>query len=434
MKRVPDGVAANNRFTLNSCTAVELLREALPDVKNWMVWLMAPDPAESALRAFVGEGMKFEGKIGEWTWRRLESGMPNLHFWAGDVKRLTHGVCWVGLLEISGPNGERFHLFSYPNLDNTVGKEYLVSSSDLQLLRRFATDIMQALQVEPDERYFHIDVMGGPDITLDSREDEQIYLEHGLLDDVQQQVRVFLQGGELYRRLKAPHRRGFLFTGSPGNGKTMLIRHILRLAHREFKPVIKYLTIRSDMDADHVGMFFNNLSDKRPNILILEDLDSLTTETRITKAQLLAQLDGLDNKAGVLILATTNHPDRIDSALVHRPSRFDRVWRLALPCLGLRSQYLREAFPSLDRAVFRQIATQSEGWSFAYLKELRISASIAAAHEGAVEVTDSHVKKAFQLLSAQFKSGAKFHVEDRLAPASVGFIDPDTKDLDAVCF
>jgi ATP-dependent Zn protease len=58
-----------------------------------------------------------------------------------------------------------------------------------------------------------------------------------------------------------------------------------------------------------------------PCLLVMEDLDSMIDEN--TRAFLLNELDGFETNAGVVVLATTNHPDRLDPALMNRPSRFD---------------------------------------------------------------------------------------------------------------
>ena len=60
----------------------------------------------------------------------------------------------------------------------------------------------------------------------------------------------------------------------------------------------------------------------RPCVLVLEDLDSLVNDEN--RSFFLNQIDGFEQNHGLMILATTNHPDRIDSAIIDRPSRFDR--------------------------------------------------------------------------------------------------------------
>ncbi len=112
-------------------------------------------------------------------------------------------------------------------------------------------------------------------------------------------------------------------------------------------------------------------------MLVLEDLDSLVNDEN--RSFFLNQLDGFEQNHGLIVLATTNHPDRIDRAIVDRPSRFDRKYHFGLPSLDERRNYLvnwqtrlaNESGWRLDQVL--EIAKATEGFSFAYLKELVIS-------------------------------------------------------------
>jgi len=120
----------------------------------------------------------------------------------------------------------------------------------------------------------------------------------------------------------------------------------------------------------------------------LEDLDSLTRESRITRSALLQELDGLTSKEGMLIIGTTTNPDEIDPALTHRPSRFDRVWHFPIPSTQLRLEYLTGELNGLSPDVVQEITRLTAGWSFAYLKELRTTASILAMEDQCTEGTE----------------------------------------------
>jgi ATP-dependent 26S proteasome regulatory subunit len=153
---------------------------------------------------------------------------------------------------------------------------------------------------------------------------------------------------------------------------------------------------------------------------VLDDLDSLTKECQLTRAGLLSQLDGIRSPEGMLVIGTTNNPGDIDPALVHRPSRFDRVWHFNLPDAGMRSEYLRHTMDGLGPELRDELVRRTQGWSFAYLNELRISTAMFAIREGRPAGDESCVRDALDLLSSQFKSGRKGHVEPILGQ-SVGF-------------
>ena len=124
---------------------------------------------------------------------------------------------------------------------------------------------------------------------------------------------------------------------------------------------------------------------------------------------MLSQLDGLAAKEGLLIIGTTNNPEVVDPALIHRPSRFDRVWLFNVPNQELRQEYLKRTLKQVDIGIIEEIARKTHGWSFAYLNELRISASIMAIQKKKTSPSDKDIWETFELLAAQFTSGQKMH-------------------------
>jgi ATP-dependent 26S proteasome regulatory subunit len=105
----------------------------------------------------------------------------------------------------------------------------------------------------------------------------------------------------------------------------------------------------------------------------------------------------------------------MEEALVHRPSRFDRVFTLPLPEAGLRQQYLQWALPELAADALHRIVRQTDGWSMAYLNELRTTAGILAVDRDGTAPAEADVMQAFEQLSAQFQAGRKNH---QLNPAA----------------
>jgi SpoVK/Ycf46/Vps4 family AAA+-type ATPase len=254
---------------------------------------------------------------------------------------------------------------------------------------------------------------------LDAAPDEQPILPQSLLQDIEGQVFSFFQDQEAYRQLQLRHRRGFLFVGPPGTGKTMTIRHLIRECFRRYKPSISTLRVNRNTDESDLDSLFSEAIRRAPGIVILEDLDSLTSEAGISRSAFLAQLDGLSTADGLLIIGTTNNPEKIDPALIHRPSRFDRVWHFPLPDYDLRVSYLVRAFESLDSNAIESLSERTNGWSFAYLSELRTTAAIRALNRGTRTVTAEVAEEAHELLDAQFRAGRKNHREE--AEATVGF-------------
>jgi ATP-dependent 26S proteasome regulatory subunit len=113
---------------------------------------------------------------------------------------------------------------------------------------------------------------------------------------------------------------------------------------------------------------------------VFEDLDSMITDEN--RSTFLNQLDGFANASGMLTLATTNHPEKLDPAILDRPSRFDRKYHFALPEVSERRRYIAGWRERLDPAMritdeeIETLARETDGFSFAYLKELFLSAMI----------------------------------------------------------
>ena len=91
---------------------------------------------------------------------------------------------------------------------------------------------------------------------------------------------------------------------------------------------------------DQMGIraIFEKARELAPCLLVLEDLDSLITPNN--RSYFLNELDGFAGNEGVLTLATTNHPERLDPAILDRPSRFDRKYPFPLPEREERLAYI----------------------------------------------------------------------------------------------
>lgn len=193
---------------------------------------------------------------------------------------------------------------------------------------------------------------------------------------IRQDFATFLDSEDRYGRLGIAWRRGALLIGPPGNGKT----HCVRALVKELGIASLYVQSLSHhyYTAEQMWQIvFERARGLRPCVLVLEDLDSLVNDEN--RSFFLNQIDGFEQNHGLIILATTNHPERIDSAIMDRPSRFDRKYHFNLPSLEERSLYLANWQRSLASETGWQsdqvlmVAQATEGYSFAYLKELVIS-------------------------------------------------------------
>ncbi len=327
---------------------------------------------------------------------------------------------WVGAIRIHSPEGKDFILFSYLSHRDEFCDQYLASTDDLGLLQRFIRTVSRRFQ-RWNRNKAHVIVANAPNIDIDCHgQDETMFLPHAMLDDIESQVAAFFTGRDIFQRLGIRHQRGFLFVGPPGTGKTMMMRRLIRTCHQQYKVKFVTLTIGKNTDEGELGMAFSMAEAQAPAMLLLEDLDSLTRESQVSRSAFLALLDGLKANKGILIIGTSNNPEQIDPALIHRPSRFDRVWSFPVPELALRHRYLAHHFPGMALDIIESVATQTGNWSYAYLNELRTTAAILAVGQGAGEVTTEILLQATTTLASQFNAGRKSHTPS-LAERELGF-------------
>jgi AAA+ superfamily predicted ATPase len=134
--------------------------------------------------------------------------------------------------------------------------------------------------------------------------------------------------------------------------------------------------------ADCIGDVFTRARRIAPCVLVLEDIDGLFDPEGL--AFFLNELDGFAENAGIVTLGTTNHPDRLDPALLDRPSRFDRTYAFDLPGVDERRRYLElrnerlVAEQRLSAEVIRELSEATDGFSFAYMKELVLGALLSS--------------------------------------------------------
>ena len=152
-----------------------------------------------------------------------------------------------------------------------------------------------------------------------------LVLADGVLESVLADLREFYRSSPWYAERGIPYRRGYLLHGPPGTGKTTLV---LALAG-ELKLSVAVLNLSSRLMSDES---LRTLIDDLPaaTLLLIEDVDcvfkerrSTEPETGVTFSGLLNALDGVSSREGRALFLTTNHPQRLDPALV-RPGRVDR--------------------------------------------------------------------------------------------------------------
>jgi ATPase family associated with various cellular activities (AAA) len=213
-------------------------------------------------------------------------------------------------------------------------------------------------------------------------------LKEIILHDLSQ----FFASRDTYAEYAVPWKRGVLFVGPAGNGKTHAIKALVN-ALGQTCIYVKTFGGGGPQDQMMIRTIFERARTTAPCIIVLEDLDSFITPSN--RSYFLNELDGFAGNDGILTLATTNHPERLDPAIVDRPSRFDRKYPFDLPGGEERTRYIEQWNLSLRPALqlsaggVERVALQTDGFSFAYLKELFLSATmrwIETGEHGAMDV------------------------------------------------
>ena len=204
----------------------------------------------------------------------------------------------------------------------------------------------------------------------------QIVLDPDVIALLKNDFESFFERYDWFKAMRLPFRRGYLLHGPPGNGKTTAIRAMLTSRGLSAHTIHFFDSRTDDSDLDAL---FARAEQNRPAVVLLEDIDRAfpktgATKTKVSLQQLLNCLDGLGTSEGIIVIATANEPTILDPAILRRPGRFDRVVHFANPSAALRRQYFQRMHHGLSSIDLDDAVLQSDGFSFAFLREAYILA------------------------------------------------------------
>jgi cell division protease FtsH len=224
-----------------------------------------------------------------------------------------------------------------------------------------------------------------------------------------QEIVEFLKEPLKFAALGARIPRGVLLVGPPGTGKTLLARAVAGEANVQFFSISgsEFVEMFVGVGASRVRDLFVNAKKSAPCIVFVDEIDAVgrqrgsgignaNDEREQTLNQILVEMDGFDDHAGVIVIAATNRPDVLDPALL-RPGRFDRVVVVPAPDIRGRKAILdvhaRGKPFALDVAL-DVLAAQTSGFSGADLANVLNEGAILAARRdkqsiGMVELEDA---------------------------------------------
>jgi predicted AAA+ superfamily ATPase len=205
--------------------------------------------------------------------------------------------------------------------------------------------------------------------------DELYHLPSYEIMDILKDIDNFWNRVDVYKKYNFIHKRGILMYGEPGCGKSGIIQLISQQIIKNDGIVIN---IKDEEDVERFTSFigtFRKIEPKRPLIVLLEDIDSLAGEGRSQTARLLNILDGVKQIEGVVYIATTNYPEKLQERITNRPSRFDRRYKVELPNEEIRRAYINHKLSDddLKNVDVDLWVTKTDGMSLSHLKEVVVS-------------------------------------------------------------
>lgn len=269
-------------------------------------------------------------------------------------------------------------------------------------------------------------IVGGVEVAFDATVTlDEIYLANSLKEDIIKDIDAFFEKGvDIYHRLNLKPFRKLLFAGVPGTGKTMLCSAIAGWA-QERNYFVVYVSGANQYGAKfwkiHEALEMAASSDA-PTIVLVEELDAYLDEE--SKAQLLNVLDGSEspnNKHGTILIATTNHPEKIDDRVMKRPGRLDRIFIIPeMEDEAIAQQMLKEYLGEAWRDEHSEIVTRLLGRPGAFIREVALYALTMAAYNGTDELTLEMLRDSLDTLVNQIEAKDDFLTSHKKTPMGLG--------------
>ncbi len=246
----------------------------------------------------------------------------------------------------------------------------------------------------------------------------------------------FLKNPKKYTKLGGKIPKGALLIGSPGTGKTLLAKAVAGEANVPFFSLSgsDFVEMFVGVGASRVRDLFRQAKEKAPCIIFIDEIDAIgrargknlvsgsNDERENTLNQLLTEMDGFGTDSGVIILAATNRPDILDSALL-RPGRFDRQISIDKPDLVGREQIFKvhlqgkELAPGVDP---KKLSAQTPGFAGAEIANVCNEAALIAARnnkekidmqdfQDAIDRVIGGLEKKNKLISPEEKKIVAYH-------------------------
>ena len=259
--------------------------------------------------------------------------------------------------------------------------------------------IVGALPPSKDPTVYGMEIIETPTVSYDD-----IGGLDGQIQELRETVELPLLKPELFQRVGIEPPKGVLLYGPPGTGKTLLAKAVAKETESVFIRIVGSELVQKYIGegARLVRELFEMPRDKAPSIIFIDELDAIGAkrldsatsgdrEVQRTLMQLLAEMDGFENRGDVKIIGATNRSDILDPALL-RPGRFDRLIDIPLPTYEARVEIVKIHTSGMNLAHeidAGKIAKLTEGASGADIKAIAMEAGMFAIRAERESVTSA---------------------------------------------
>ncbi|CAD7697731.1 unnamed protein product [Ostreobium quekettii] len=241
-------------------------------------------------------------------------------------------------------------------------------------------------------------IFGGANLDMmEAKKMQLTFKDIAGIDEVKEEIKEivsFLKNPARFTELGARSPAGILLVGPPGTGKTLLAKAIAGQAEVPFFSTAgtEFMEMYVGVGAARVRDMFQKARKAAPCILFIDEFDGVgkqrsqsagNDESVHTINQLLTEMDGFEDNTGVVVIAATNRPGSLDTALT-RPGRFDRIIHLPLPNLAGRIEILKvhARGKKLEEGLeFSKVARATAGYTGADLMNLMNQSAIVAVRQ-----------------------------------------------------
>ena len=281
--------------------------------------------------------------------------------------------------------------------------------------------IVELLPTSFDAQVYGMELVDSP---------QETYADIGGLEDqiteIKEAVELPLKRPDLFLRIGIDPPKGVLLYGPPGTGKTLLAKAVAHETNANFMRVVGSELVQKYIGegARLVRELFDLAKKKAPTIIFIDEIDAVGAsrteantsgdrEVQRTLMQLLAGMDGFENRGDVKIIGATNRIDILDRALL-RPGRFDRIIEIPLPGVQGRLSILKVHTRALtmDESVdLDEIAAFTEGKNGADLKAICMEAGMFAIRKERTSITQKDFLAAIEKVALDFNRNRLVDVE-----------------------